>query len=119
MLPVLKPKAGSDESLENIGSMADLLGIPVISTVLSAYTSGRDIKAVLDEGDIGVSETATIIGDIASILGLDTLGSVVGLVGDVESIRDAADEEAGAYERKEGVSGAKDIVEVVTDLLDK
>ena len=119
VLPVLKPKAGSDESLDNIGSVADLLGIPVISTVLSAYTSGRDIKAVLDEGDIGVSETATIIGDIASILGLDTLGSVVGLVGDVESIRDAADEEAGAYERKEGVSGAKDIVEVVTDLLDK
>ena len=119
VLPVLKPKAGSDESLDNIGSIADLLGIPVISTVLSAYTSGRDIKAVLDEGDIGVSETATIIGDIASILGLDTLGSVVGLVGDVESIRDAADEEAGAYERKEGVSGAKDIVEVVTDLLDK
>jgi len=119
VLPVLKPKAGSDESLDNIGSIADLLGIPVISTVLSAYTSGRDIKAVLDEGDIGVSETATIIGDIASILGLDTLGSVVGLVGDVESIRDASDEEAGAYERKEGVSGAKDIVEVVTDLLDK
>nr|MCR5067940.1 hypothetical protein [Erysipelotrichaceae bacterium] len=99
------------------GKIADLLGIPGVSTVINVYTSGRDIKSTLEEGELGVSETATIISDIASILGLDTVGSIAGLVGDVEGIRDAVDEESGAYEQKEGVSAAKDIVEVVSDII--
>ncbi|MBQ6655058.1 MAG: hypothetical protein IJM79_05985 [Erysipelotrichaceae bacterium] len=117
ILPILKPDLKSDETLDNFGKIADLLGIPGVSTVVNVYTSGRDIKSTLEEGELGVSETATIIGDIASILGLDTVGSIAGLVGDVEGIRDAVDEESGAYEQKEGVSAAKDIVEVVSDII--
>ena len=119
ILPVMKPDLKSDESLENIGSIADLLGIPGVSAVISAYTSGRDIKATLEEGELGVSETATIIGDIASILGLDTVASVAGLVDDVDSIKAAVDKEAGAHERKSGVNAAKDVVEVVSDIIKK
>ena len=117
VLPILKPDLKSDETLDNFGKIADLLGIPGVSTVINVYTSGRDIKSTLEEGELGVSATATIISDIASILGLDTVGSIAGLVGDVEGIRDAVDEESGAYEQKEGVSAAKDIVEVVSDII--
>lgn len=119
ILPIMKPDLKSDESLENIGSIADLLGIPGVSSVINAYVSGRDIKATLEEGELGVSETATIIGDIASILGLDTVASVAGLVDDVNSIKAAVDREAGAYEHKSGVNAAKDVVEVVSDIINK
>ncbi|MBR6233324.1 MAG: hypothetical protein IKQ98_05820, partial [Erysipelotrichaceae bacterium] len=69
--------------------------------------------------ELSVSSTATVIGDIASILGLDTVASVAGLVDDVDSIKSAVDKEAGAYERKYGVEGAKDIVDVVSDIISK
>ena len=59
------------------------------------------------------------IGDIASILGFDTVESVAGLVSDVDSIATALDKETGAYEKKEGVSAGQDIIEVVSDLIDK
>ncbi|MBR2577300.1 MAG: hypothetical protein IKE38_00055, partial [Erysipelotrichaceae bacterium] len=76
ILPVLKPDIKSDESLDNLGKIADAMGIPFISTLVNVYTSGKDIKETLEEGELGVSETAAIIGDIASILGLDKLADV-------------------------------------------
>ena len=119
ILPILKPDIKSDESLSNIGAVADFLGIPGVSKVIDVYTSGKDIKSTLESEEIGVSETATIISDIASILGLDTVASVAGLVDDIDSIKGAVDKEAGAHEHSAGISGAKDIVEVVSDLVDK
>lgn len=119
VLPVLKPNLKSDEALANIGAVADALGIPGISSVIDVYVNGRDIKATIEEGELSVSSTATVIGDIASILGLDTVASVAGLVDDVDSIKSAVDKEAGAYERKYGVEGAKDIVDVVSDIISK
>ena len=119
ILPILKPDLKSDESLENIGAIADALGIPGISTVINVYTSGRDIKSTIEEGELSISSTATVISDIASILGLDTVGSVAGLVDDIDSIKNAVSSEAGAKEVKDGVAGAKDIVDVVSDIIDK
>lgn len=119
ILPILKPDIKSDESLENIGSIADALGIPGISTLINVFVSGRDIKSTLEEGELGVSGTATIIADMASILGLEKVESVAGLVDDVDSIKAAMDKEAGAYERKGAIDGAKDIVEVVSDIVSK
>ena len=119
ILPILKPDIKSDESLENIGSIADALGIPGISTLINVFVSGRDIKSTLEEGELGVSGTATIIADMASILGLEKVESVAGLVDDVDSIKAALDKEAGAYERKGAIDGAKDIVEVVSDIVSK
>ena len=117
ILPVLKPDIDSDETLDSFGQIADLLGIPGISSVINVYVSGRDIKATMEEGELGAVEKATIIGDIASILGLDTVESIAGLVVDADSIKTALDEEAGAYEKKEGRAAVKDIAEVVSDLL--
>lgn len=117
VLPVMKPEAGSDETLGNIGKIADLLGIPGVSTVINFYTSGRDIKATLEEGELGISEQATIIGDIASILGLEKLESVAGLVGDVEDIAGAFDKDRGAHEVKSATEAAQDIHDVVKDII--
>ena len=123
VLPAMEPKVNSDDSLGNIGAVADLVGIPWISAIIDAYVAGRDVKAVMQSAaenqELGFSDMSTIISDIAGILGFDTVSSVAGLVSDVESIQAALDEEAGAYEKSEGKSAAKDIVEVVTDLMDK
>lgn len=119
ILPILKPDIRSDASLENIGTICDLLGIPGISSVINAFISGRDIKATVEEGDLGLSGSANIISNVASIMGMDTLASVSGLVGDIEAIRDAGEEDAGANENKNAILGAKDIVDVVKDLTDK
>ena len=119
ILPILKPDLKSDESLDNIGMVADALGIPGISTLINVYTSGRDIKSTIEEGELSISSTATVIGDMASILGLDTVGSVAGLVDDVDSIKSAISSEVGANEAKNAISGAKDMIEVVSDIIDK
>ena len=119
ILPILKPKMNSDETLENIGGVADLLGIPFVSTVLDTYIAGRDIKATLQEEQLGISETSSIISNIASILGYDTIGDVTGLVGDIEDIKASLDKEAGANEAKGGIKASKDIVDVVGSLVDK
>jgi hypothetical protein len=119
ILPILRPDIKSDASLENIGTICDLLGIPGISSIISTYISGRDIKATIEEGDLGFSGSASIISNVASIMGMDTLSSVSGLVGDIEAMRDATEEDAGANEKKNAIKGAKDIVDVVKDLTDK
>ena len=119
ILPILKPELKSDETLENIGNVADALGIPGISTVINVYTNGRDIKETLQEGELGVVEKASIISSIASILGLETLASVVGLVDDVDTIKTALDKESGRHEEVEGMSAAKDVVEVISDIINK
>ena len=118
VLPVLSPDVKTDASLSNIGTVADALGIPGISAVVELFTAGRDIKSNLqkNEEEIGIGETAAVIGDIAAILGLGELKSVAGLVGDVKAVKESMDKEAGAYEGRQGVSAAKDIIDTVTNL---
>jgi len=119
ILPILRPDIKSDASLENIGTICDLLGIPGISTIIGAFISGRDIKSTIEEGDLGFSSSASIISNVASIMGMDTLASVSGLVGDIEAMRDAGEEDAGANEKKNAILGARDIIDVAKDLTDK
>ena len=119
ILPVLKPDLRSDESLGNIGAVADFMGIPGVSKVIGAFVSARDIKAVLDEGEISVLGVSTIIGSIASILGFEKTAAVAGLMDDLDAIRSAVNKEAGANEAKGAISGAKDMIEVVSDLVNR
>ncbi|MBQ1566452.1 MAG: hypothetical protein IIZ80_01025, partial [Erysipelotrichaceae bacterium] len=119
ILPILRPDIKSDASLENIGTICDLLGIPGISAIISAYISGRDIRSTIKEGDLGLSGSASIISNVASIMGMDTLASVSGLVGDIEAMKDAGEEDAGANEKKNAILGAKDIIDVAKDLADR
>ena len=75
-----------------------------------------DVMMKKNEEEIGIGETAAVIGDIAAILGLSELKSVAGLVGDVKAVKESMDKEAGAYEGRQGVSAAKDIIDTVTNL---
>ncbi|MBR2788350.1 MAG: hypothetical protein IKD94_04235 [Erysipelotrichaceae bacterium] len=50
---------------------------------------------------------------------MDTLTSVSGLVGDIEAMRGAGEEDAGANEKKNAILGARDIIDVAKYLTDK
>ena len=56
---------------------------------------------------------------LASILGFDKVASVAGLVDDIDSIKAAMGKESGVHEKSAGIEGAKDIVDVVSDIVKK
>lgn len=120
-LPVAKPELTTDEGLENIAMVADAFGIPLVSNIIGAYETTRDIKNTLkdSEGDLDVDSASIIVSDIATLLGLDTVASVVGLVDDMAVIKDTLTSEANAVTVTDGYDAGADIVDVVTDLLDK
>jgi hypothetical protein len=103
--------------LANIGSVADALGIPGISGILDLYATGRDLKTTIEEsdGDIGMDETVSIVDDIASILGIEEVKQVTDFINDVKKISKAVKNDRGAYEAKEGLKGAKDIYDTLSD----
>ena len=117
ILPLYKPELTIDSTVEYIGMIAEAIGLPGISRIVDLYVNGKDIKDTMEMSEKGAVEKATIIADIASILGLDTVASVVNLVNDVDAIRTAADEDAGANDLKEGKNAVKDISDVVEDLI--
>jgi len=117
--PILKPNLKSDETLENIGMLSDVLGIPGISTVIDLFVTGRDIKTTLDQDELALSDKATIISDLAYILGFETVSDVVNLVNDIEDIKASLDKEAGANQAKSGIKASKDVIDVVSDLIDR
>ena len=55
VLPLMKPDLKSDESLSNIGAIADLLGIPGVSKLIDLYVTGKDLKSTLEEDEKGVN----------------------------------------------------------------
>jgi len=122
ILPILKPDLKSDEGLENIGMIADALGIPSVSTIIDFYINGREIKETIEQGKeegLSITDKATIISDIASILGLETISNVSGLVGDIDDINSSLESKIGGNEISTTKDAVEDIIDVVGELIDK
>lgn len=120
-LPVAKPELTTDEGLDNIAMVADAMGIPLVSNIIAAYESTRDIKSTLEdtEGRLEVTDAAVIVSDIASILGFDKVAGVAGLVDDIATIKDTVTSEKNAVTVTDGYDAGADIVDVVGDLISK
>jgi len=118
VLPAMKPDLKSDEALENIGMIADALGIPMVSGLIDTYISGREVKETIFDGEEGMGfvDTATIITDIASIMGLDKVSEVAGLVVDLDDIKSALEAKTGGYELGLTKDAITDIADVFDDL---
>ncbi len=118
ILPLYKPELTVENGADMVGRVADALGIPYVSTIVNVFLNGKDIVETVQEGEMGLSESATVIADIADILGLETVKNVAGLVDDVDAIKESAikNEEAGTYENVEAYKAAKDIVDVLSSL---
>ena len=121
VLPIMKPDLKSDEALENIGMVADVLNIPFVSALINGYISGREIKETIQDNEdgLGIVDKATIISDLASILGLEKISSVAGLVGDVDDIKSSLQAKIGGNEIKTTKEAAEDIIDVVSEIIEK
>ncbi len=117
ILPLVKNELNADNTAEAIGKVADLLGIPVVSAVTTAFVEGRSIRDTIQAGELSASSVASVIGSIAAILGMDGVASVAGLVDDVDTVKEALDREAGVNEGADALEAGKDVVDVITDLL--
>ena len=119
ILPIMKPDLKSDEALQNIGMVADALNIPGISLIIDTFISAREIKTTYDEGKeegLSFSDKSLIISDIASILQLDTISSVTGLVSDLDDIKSSLESKIGANEISTTKSAVSDIVDVINNV---
>ena len=88
ILPLYKPDITLENSVEAIGTVADALGVPLISVITNVFLNGKDIKETIEGGDLSALDSATIIGDIASILGFDAVADVAGFVNDANDAKD-------------------------------
>ena len=118
VLPVLKPSFRSEDTLENLSLLAEVLGFPGAARAVEMYAAGKEIRETLEEDELGAEGTSTVISDIAEILGLDTVAAVSGLLGKLSDVRAALGKEAGAYEKAEGAEAAGEIAETIRDLAD-
>ena len=119
ILPIYRPELTVENTVSYIGDIADLLGIPGISFITRLYVDGKDIKETAELSEKGVVEKSIIIADIADILGLSQVASVLGLIDDLDTIKGALDKEAGTQDGIDGASAAKDVVDVVSEVLGK
>lgn len=88
MLPVFKPEITVDNSAEFIGHVTDALGIPVVSTVVELFVNGKEIKQTLSSKSVDASDISTVVGNIASIFGLDAVEGVSKLINGIDTAKD-------------------------------
>lgn len=90
VLPLYKPKFDGENALEVVGGIADALGIPYVSNIIDVSLSGKEIVETVKEGNMNISDKATVIGELASILGFDQVEEVTKLVTNVNSVKNLA-----------------------------
>lgn len=88
VLPVFKPEIDAENTAEFIGRVTDALGIPVVSTVIEVVLNGKEIKETLSSKDIDVSDISTVVGNIASIFGIDAVEDVSKLINGIDTAKD-------------------------------
>lgn len=93
VLPLYKPEINGENALEVVGGVADALGIPYISDIIEVSLSGKEIIETVKEGDMDAYDKASVIGEIANILGLDTVADVSDLIGGIKSVKDVTHSE--------------------------
>ena len=121
VLPIMKPDLKSDEALENIGMVADALNIPGVSTIIDTFITSREIKQTYEDGKqegLSFVDKSVIISDIASILHLDTISSVSGLVSDLDDVKSSLQSKIGGNEISTTKDAISDIVDVVSEIVD-
>lgn len=93
ILPLYKPEINGENALEVVGGVADALGIPYISDIIEVSLSGKEIIETVKEGDMDAYDKASVIGEIANILGFDTVADVTDLIGGIKSVKDVTHSE--------------------------
>lgn len=79
-VPLFRDTIATNNPLTLLGGVATVLGIPFVADALNFYANGRDIREVLDHGKINTADKVSIIGDIASCLGINSVWAVASFI---------------------------------------
>ncbi|MBQ6455168.1 MAG: hypothetical protein IJJ32_03660 [Eggerthellaceae bacterium] len=125
VVPLYKDLMQDADSLESIGIITDLFGIPGVSTMLSAISSadrvhdlGDTVKDAFTGVEMEAEDGVSVVHNIAAILGLDTIAAISELAEDVSDTRDSVtgDEESKTHKAYKAGEVGKDIGDVIGSL---
>ncbi|MDO5118161.1 MAG: hypothetical protein Q4D34_06705 [Eggerthellaceae bacterium] len=126
VVPLYKDLMQDADSLESIGIITDLFGIPGVSTMLSAISNadrvhdlGDTVKDAFTGVEMEAEDGVSVVHNIAAILGLDVVAAVSELTEDVFDTRDSVmgDEEGKTHKAYKAGEVGKDIGDVLGSLL--
>jgi len=116
LLPTMKPKLQSGESLKNIGMVADALGIKGVSKAISLYLKGKSIySTTTKEDDLNFIDITSIVSTIASILGLDEVSEVTGFILALNTIKSNSKKKIGGNEASNIIDATKTVVNTINN----
>lgn len=116
--PLYKFDIKSDSDLGKIGKLADFLQIPYVSDTINAYTTAKKYKKHLEVKDKGFLDYSNIVGDLASIFGIQEVKEVTGFISTCNSLKSNIKKEAGANEVKGAYNAASSIINTVKDVIE-
>ena len=125
-MPLYHDVIKDTDSLDNIGAVADLFGIPGVSTMLSAMADAKRAgkvakvaKSAFDGKDLEYSDGVTVVGNLAHFMGLDAVKTVTTLIDDVSDVNDylTGDEEGTARTAHKVDDAAKGAGKVIKRLI--
>ena len=126
IVPLYKDLLKDADSLESIGIIADMFGIPGVSTLLGAISGAdraKDLAETAKDALTGVemeaSDGVSVVHNIAALLGIDAIAAVSELTEDVLDTRDSltGDEEGKTHKAYKAGEVGKDIGDVIGTLL--
>lgn len=98
IVPLYQDVVKDTDSLENIGVIADLFGIPAVSTMLNAVADAKRAGKVaktatkaFEGADLEFSDGVSVVGNIARFMGLDAIKAVTSLIQDASDVKEYVD----------------------------
>lgn len=88
VLPVYKPSFDGDSVLGYMASVADALGIPYVSEAIEYFSTGKEIVETLKADELETMDKVDLIGNIASILGIDKVVEVTDFIDKVSEAKE-------------------------------
>lgn len=126
VVPLYKDLMKDADSLESIGIIADLFGIPAVSTMLGAVSAAdraRDLSETAKDAFAGVDmeleDGVSVVHNIAALLGIDAVAAISELAEDAFDTHDsvAGDEEGTTHKAYKVGEIGKDVGDVIGTLL--
>ena len=88
VLPVYKPNCDGDSVLGYMASVADALGMPYVSEAIEYFSTGKEIVETLKADELETMDKVDLIGNIASVLGIDKVVEVTDFIDKVSEAKE-------------------------------
>ena len=115
--PLYKFDIKSDSDLGKIGKLADFLQIPYVNKTINAYITAKKYKKHLEVEDKKFLDYSNIVGDIATVFGLEEVKEVTSFISTCNTLKSNLKKDGGANELKASYNAASSIIKTVNDVI--